>query len=930
MGKRVINQFPGLITAGNGTALPNGAMRKANGIVIRNGKIEHRRPLKQYSISASATLGSKGLFFYGSTLFSASSTALFKDDGAGTFAAVSGTLSVPGGTFNRMIEANGNAYFTTGAGIKKMDSTSSAIIPAGVPRALDLALASAAGASVFTAVGQVAAYRVVYGIKDANTVVILGAPSGRATFTSTAAQDVTVRSDIPKDIWNASNATSYFYQLFRTTVSTTGADPGDECQLAYQAQLTATDISNKFISVIDRAADVALQDKLYTNPAQDKIAAANYPPPICTDVALFAGCGLYSNTTSKHRARLTMVGIPEEMAITSIAQAGAQSTYTFTAPLDTTGLLTTMFLSVINATNPLNNGTWPIISSTATTVVVTNAAGVVQAGAAGTAITGKITIGSTAYFPVYTAEDSATQKFNVPSTGTVSTRLVSTAQSLCRMVNRQHGTAYAYYDSGPSDGPGRIMLEEVAIGGSAFTVTAASTTTTGYANAYPNRFVPTLNGATSLTSSNDRAANRLYISKYQQHEHVRLDGYIDIGAKTAAILRVTPLREACLIWKEDGLFRLTGTSDNFTVTKFDETVVLITDASVTMMRNRAFAICGRGIVEVSESNAKIISKPVANVAANYAPTPFASSNEVDGVAYFDLGNPNNEINILIYSLDSGTWTGEQGFGLSSLGSQYPFRAAAAYYGGTLYRCDGIAVYSDGRSDPFSVNVAGYVPLADVVDPGDSFIEKISSTNGVNQITFDGSYGVVPPVGTVLRANDGFGTAGHPTYDGTWSYWRVASIASLTATVTWVGGDTTFRFVAALVRASFPINVDVEFHPFVGSDVGVPEFLSAVTFSFDDTTERLVNSSPTEIPYPEISTASTSFRSEFSPTAYYPAAVADRLQPVASRLLEVWTPTEVADGRMLWVRFQHSTPCERFSLGSVTYNWADEADSDAHQ
>lgn len=929
MGKRVINQFPGLITAGNGTALPNGAMRKAHGIVIRNGKIEHRRGHRRYSLSN--VVGPPGpfiysLFAYGGIVFvvgtSASVLHLFKDDGVGNFSTVSGSLTAISTQRYAAAEMNGNAYFTTGAGIKKLDSTSSAVIPAGVPRALDLALTSATGTSVFSATGQVAAYRVVYGIKDANTVLILGAPSGRATFTSTAAQDVTVRSDIPKDIWNASNASSYFYQVYRTKVSTTGADPGDECQLAYQAQLTATDVSNQFISVIDRAPDDALQDKLYTNPAQEKIAAANYPPPICTDVALFAGCGLYSNTTSKHRARMTMIGIPEEMPIQSITQAGALSTYNFVAPVDTTGLLTSMFLSVINATNPANNGTWPIVSSTATTVVVTNAAGVAQAGVAGTAITGKITIGSTAYFPVYTAEDSATQKFNVPSTGTVSVRLVSTALSLCRMVNRQHGTAYAYYDSGPSDGPGRIMLEEVAIGGSAFTITAASTTTTGYANAYPNRFVPTLNGAATLTSTNDRAANRLYISKYQQHEHVPLGSYIDIGAKTASITRITPLREACLIWKQDGLFRLTGTADNFIVTKFDETVVLTNSVAVTSMRNRAFAVCTRGIVEVSETSAKIISNPVANIARNFT-VSVASSNELEGVVYFGRSSSTNEIGTLVYSVDTGTWTSATPYVTGDGPLEYA--APSVYSDGFIYRVDSsLFISKENRLDSF---YGSYLPTQDVLDPGDGYDGTITARDSsVSQITVTFPFATPSylAVGDVVRGNSG----GTPP-DGVAAYWTISNINAGVLTLTPVG-SATFSFTNGRVNFFKPIVVDVEFHPFVGADVSIPEFTEAVTFSFDDTTERLVNTTPTEIPYPEISTASVSFRTEYSVSAYYPTAAADRIQPVGSRLLEAWPGTECADARMLWVRFQHSTPCERFSLGSLTYWWADEPDSDAHQ
>lgn len=125
------------------------------------------------------------------------------------------------GTRIKSIEQNSNLYFTTAEGIKKISASSAAnlaasvITNAGGVKALGLK-ADINNSSGFFSPSSVTAYRLVWGIKDANQNLILGAPSERVVIrntdnTNSKTVDLTVT--IPREITGA-----HFYQLYRTAV----------------------------------------------------------------------------------------------------------------------------------------------------------------------------------------------------------------------------------------------------------------------------------------------------------------------------------------------------------------------------------------------------------------------------------------------------------------------------------------------------------------------------------------------------------------------------------------------------------------------------------------------------------------------------------------------------------------------------------------
>src|SRR5690606_38690766 len=83
-----------------------------------------------------------------------------------------------------------------------------------------------------------------------------------------------------------------------------------------------------------------------------------------------------------------------------------------------------------------------------------------------------ITIGGVTYTAKAT-ENIANAELDLASVGSAAQNIRDTALSLVRVINRHaSSTVYAYYLSGPDDLPGKMLLEERGIGGSAFSLTS--------------------------------------------------------------------------------------------------------------------------------------------------------------------------------------------------------------------------------------------------------------------------------------------------------------------------------------------------------------------------------------------------------------------------------------------------------------------------
>lgn len=237
-----------------------------------------------------------------------------------------------------------------------------------------------------------------------------------------------------------------------------------------------------------------------------------------------------------------------------------------------------------------------------------------------------ITIDGTVYTGKAT-ELVSSNHFLVDTSGTASQNIDTTALSLIKVINQStsNTTVYAYYLSGFDDIPGSIMFEERAIGGSSFPVISSRATCWS-----PK--LPT--SGTTESSSNEEAPNRIYISKQQQPEAVPLVNYIDLGSADQPIQRILALRDSIMVFKDDGIFRITGSSLPFASYPFNDSIKLRGVESAVVLDNRIYAMTDQGVVAVHDAGVEIISRPIENtlnVLLSAAYTNFESA--TFGVAY---------------------------------------------------------------------------------------------------------------------------------------------------------------------------------------------------------------------------------------------------------------------------------------------------------
>lgn len=115
-------------------------------------------------------------------------------------------------------------------------------------------------------------------------------------------------------------------------------------------------------------------------------------------------------------------------------------------------------------------------------------------------------------------------------------------------------------------------------------------------------------------SDNFRRKNRLYYSKAGIPEavfnNIFTGSFQDIGSEEKEILRVFPLRESLFVFKEDGLYRLSGTSAPFNEALFDSSCILTAPDSVAVSGNIIYAWTRQGITVISESGTSLASRPI--------------------------------------------------------------------------------------------------------------------------------------------------------------------------------------------------------------------------------------------------------------------------------------------------------------------------------
>ncbi len=325
-------QAAGLIANRNPLFAEEGSLTLAENVVIdREGVMSPRRGFSRY-----ATADAKAIGEFRGRLVVLDGTTLKMDDGTGVLTSL-GTFSAPAGARMKFAEVDKSLYFTSSQGIQKLDvppESGGIVRRAGMPPGLDTQTTLVAG-TWFTNNKQVA-YRVLWVRVDLNGRVVSSSPSWRVIVTNTSgvAKAITLTSTIPPDV-----IAGDFYEVYRTELSADqNTSPGDETFRLARISVSATDITNRYVTFSDTYDPIYLGQPLSTNASEDGILQAHDRPPYAQDLALWKGY-LHFMGDLRREPRLELQfldisGITDEVDTITISRSDTTLIYKFSAAED--------------------------------------------------------------------------------------------------------------------------------------------------------------------------------------------------------------------------------------------------------------------------------------------------------------------------------------------------------------------------------------------------------------------------------------------------------------------------------------------------------------------------------------------------------------------------------------------------------------------
>jgi hypothetical protein len=171
----------------------------------------------------------------------------------------------------------------------------------------------------------------------------------------------------------------------------------------------------------------------------------------------------------------------------------------------------------------------------------------------------------------------------------------------------------------------------IRTGANTFTIPVNVITVTSFAGAWSKL-------SDTVVSSNEKKPNRIYYSKYLQPEAVPILNALDVGSEDQEILRIFPLRDSLFVFKQDGLFRISGEVEPFVITLFDTSCVLIAPDSVAVANNIIYAWTNKGISNVTEAGVTEISRPIDTQILKLASSNYNTFNKVTWGLGYDSDN----------------------------------------------------------------------------------------------------------------------------------------------------------------------------------------------------------------------------------------------------------------------------------------------------
>ena len=166
----------------------------------------------------------------------------------------------------------------------------------------------------------------------------------------------------------------------------------------------------------------------------------------------------------------------------------------------------------------------------------------------------------------------------------------------------------------------------------------------------------------AVFSDNATRPNRIYYSQFQQPEAVAILNFLELGGQDKAILRIFTLRDSLFAFKEDGLFRISGSVAPFSFDIFDNSCIVTAIDSLALVNNYIYAWTTQGISMISEGGVAQVSDDIRDDLLQ-----FASSNYPNfGTVTWGVGYESDKAYIVFTNSSPSDTVATQAFRFSSL------------------------------------------------------------------------------------------------------------------------------------------------------------------------------------------------------------------------------------------------------------------------
>ncbi len=598
--------FSGLVTAtAEATGAPSG-LRIADNVTLRKEGALMPRPasastaLSRQYLTAVAYKGS--LFYIGRTGASSGYTLLGLYSPAQVQLTLLSTYAAARADIISAKEARGNLYLPSAFDTFKITSpASTALLRAGLNSntvAIHSWSLTTTGSPLILAANQRVAYRIVSKHTDPNGVIVRSRPSGACVVesgASAAAPSLFLRSYNNGIGPYADNAIADEVEIYRTRVFPNTITVDDEMQLVASIKMSqfAPGIFPFTYTFVDRVPESARGTTLYTSPSRGGIENANDRPPAAACIERYRTSLFFGNTRGPRRLTFSwkyatsgnLVGQASGIGKRTVTGNTTNGSAQITSVSNMAGIQVGQVVQGANV-----NGY--ILSIAGSTLTLSNNATATASGVSLNAIdTIHFQIGSTGFFtyvmvPPTSAATNGTAAASVPG-----------ADALFN----------AYEVTPAVPGYDVTITVEYIYRGDSNTLSFKAT----HGDEYQPP-IPLLTDPTPVYAPFDDFPQGLAWSEPDEPEHVPPKNFARVGDAGKAILALVATKDRLLIFKEDGLFMLTGdTARNFGIYPLDTTCLCILPGSVRRLKNTVYALTNLGLVAVDDGGGvTVVSRPI--------------------------------------------------------------------------------------------------------------------------------------------------------------------------------------------------------------------------------------------------------------------------------------------------------------------------------